>query len=99
MGVDDEQDQVGLLDRHPRLLLHPLLDVGARLELKAAGVHHREGSPVPLGGAVDAVARRAGDVADDREPLADEPVEERALPDVGAPDDGHDRQRRTCGAV
>ena len=27
MGVDDEEDEIGLLDRHARLVLHPLLDV------------------------------------------------------------------------
>ena len=92
MGVDDEEDQVRLLDRHPRLVLHALLDVGARLELEAAGVDHGERAAVPLGGAVDAIPGGARDVGDDRQALADEPVEERALPDVRAADDGDDGQ-------
>ena len=87
MGVDREQDQVRFLDGDPCLVLHPLLDVGARVELQPTGVDHGEGAAVPLGRAVDAVAGRARDVGDDGQPLADEPVEERALPDVRAADD------------
>ena len=93
MRVDDEEDQIGLLDRHARLVLHALLDARPRLELEASRVDDGEGAAVPLRGAVDTVAGRAGDVGDDRGASADEPVEERALPDIWAPDDGHDRQR------
>ena len=46
--------------------------------------------PVHSDGAVDAVAGGARDVGDDRDALADEPVEERALADVRAADDGDD---------
>jgi hypothetical protein len=90
--VDHEQDEVGLLDRDARLVLDPLLDVRARLELEAAGVDEGEAAPIPLRRAVHPVARRPGHVLDDREARADEPVEERALPDVRATDDGHDGQ-------
>ena len=88
VGVDHEQDEIGLLDRHPCLLLDALLDVGPGLQLQAAGVDHGERAAGPLRGAVDAVAGGARDVGDDRDALADEPVEERALADVRAADDG-----------
>ena len=88
VGVDDEQDEIRLLDRHARLLLDALLDIGTGLQLQAAGVDHGERAAGPLRGAVHAVAGGARDVGDDRDALADEPVEERALADVGAADDG-----------
>ena len=87
-GIHHEQDEVRLLDRHPCLVLHPLLDVAPRLELQAAGVDHGEAPAVPLADAVDAVAGGAGDVLDDRDALPDQPVEEGRLADVGAADDG-----------
>ena len=61
------------------------------LELETAGVDDDEAPAVPLGVAVQPVARRPRPVLDDRRALAEEPVEERALADVRAPDDGDDR--------
>ena len=87
VGVHHEQDEIGLLHSYPCLLLDALLDVRSGLELQAAGVDHGEGAAGPLRGAVHAVAGGAGDIGDDRDALADEPVEERALADVGAADD------------
>ena len=89
-GVDDEEDDVGLLDGDAGLVLDPLLDLRAGLELEAAGVDHREVAAAPVGGAVDAVAGRAGQILDDRDPLTDETVEQRGLADVRAADDGDD---------
>jgi hypothetical protein len=86
--VDQEQDQVRLLDRNPRLDLHPLLDVAARLELEATGIDHGEVPAAPVGLAVGAVAGRARHVLDDHHALADEAVEERGLADVRTADDG-----------
>ena len=63
------------------------------VELEAAGVDHHEAPPVPVGLAVDPVAGRARRILDDRGALADHPVEERALPDVRATDDGDHGQR------
>ena len=54
----------------------------------AAGVHEREGAPVPLGLGADAVARDAGLVVDDGDAPSDDAVEQRGLADVGAADDG-----------
>ena len=92
--VDDEQDDVRLGDRQPGLLLDPRLDRVVRVELQAAGVDDDEPPAVPLGVAVEAVAGRPGAILDDRRALAEEPVEERALADVRAADDGDDRDAR-----
>src|SRR5262249_57403415 len=58
------------------------------------GVDQLEGATLDLEPRVDAVARRAGDLRDDDALLADEPVHERALADVRAPDEGDARPRR-----
>ncbi len=50
----------------------------------------------PIGEAVAAIARHAGDVLDQRRPTADEAVVERRLPDVGAP---HQRDERKIGVA
>ena len=92
-GVDHEDDDVGLGDRESGLLLDARLDRVVRVDLQAAGVDDHEAPAVPLGVAVQPVARRAGAVLDDRRARADDAVEERALADVRATDDGHDRQR------
>ena len=65
-GVDHEQDDVRLGDGQPRLLLDARLDRVVRVELEAAGVDDDEAPAVPLGVAVEAVARRPGAVLDDR---------------------------------
>ena len=89
--VDDEQDDVGLGDREPGLLLDARLDRVVRVELEPAGVDDDEPPAVPLGVAVQPVAGRPGAVLDDRRALAEEPVEQRALADVRSADDGDDR--------
>jgi hypothetical protein len=58
--------------------------------VEAAGVDQRELTPTPLRGRVDAIARRAGKILDDRDALADDAVEERRLPNVGPADNGND---------
>ncbi len=40
VGIDDEQDEVRLLDGDAGLVLDPLLDVRARVDLQPAGVDH-----------------------------------------------------------
>ena len=91
-GVHHEQDQVRLPDRQPRLLLDLRLDRVAGAALEPAGVDHDEAPAVPFGLAVQPVARGAGAVLDDGRPFADDPVEQRALADVGTADDGDDRE-------
>ncbi len=89
-GVDDEDDDVRLVDGEASLLLDLGLDRVARLVLEPAGIDDDEPPPVPLGVAVEAVAGRPGAVLDDRRPRPEDPVEQRALADVRAADDGDD---------
>ena len=89
-GVDNEEDRVCLGDREAGLLLDLCLDRVVRVDLEPAGVDDDEASAVPLGVAVEAVAGRPRAILDDRGAPADDPVEERALPDVRPPDDRDD---------
>ena len=66
VGVDHEDDHVRLVDRQARLLLDPLLDRIAGRALEPARVDDDEAAAVPLGDVVEAVARRARAVLDDR---------------------------------
>src|SRR6185295_8839579 len=90
-AVDHEDDGVGLgygllgLARH----LDEDALLGARLE--AASVDGDEGAAALAAFAVVPVARDAGDVVHDRVAAAGEPVEERGLADVRAPDQGDHR--------
>ena len=102
--VDHEDDDVGLGDREAGLLLDAGLDRVVRVDLEAAGVDEHEPPAVPLGVAVQAVAGRPRAVLDDRRARPEDAVEERALADVRAADDGDDRERpaeprrrRRCG--
>ena len=61
--------------------------------LEPAGVDDDEPAAVPLGVAVQPVTRRPAAVLDDRRALPEDAVEERALADVRATDDGDDRER------
>ncbi len=87
--VDDEQRGVGAVDRlqraHEAVVLRRLVD--AALAPQARGVDEAQRPVVGLDHRVDRVARRARHVVHDRTVLADEPVEERRLPDVRPPDD------------
>ncbi len=91
-GVDHEQDQVRLVDRQACLFLDLRLDRVARAAFEPAGVHDDEPASVPLGLAVQPVPRGPRTVLDDRGPLPDDAVEERALADVGSSDDRDDGQ-------
>ena len=87
-GVDDEQDDVGLLDREQHLLADGGLEALGRARHEPARVHEVERAAVPLDVAVEAVARHAGLVVHDRVAALGEAVEERALAHVGPADDG-----------
>ena len=91
-GIHHEDDDVGLGDGQPGLLLDAGLDGVVRVELEPAGVDDHEPPVVPLPVAVEAVTGRPGAVLDDGRAPADDPVEERALADIGTPDDGDDRE-------
>ena len=67
-------------------------------DLQPARVHDHEPAAVPLGVAVQAVPGRPRAVLDDRRArVPDDPVEQRALADVGPPDEGDDRQAGGAG--
>jgi hypothetical protein len=93
-------DDVGLLDGHLRLGAHRREQLGGRRRLEATGVDQRGahllvaravGSlQVEVGPRIDAIARDARAVLDDRDGAAGDAIEERALPDVGSADDGED---------
>ena len=97
-GIDHEDDDVGLGDREAGLLLDAQLDRVVGIDLEAAGVDDHEPPAVPLGVAVQPVARRPRAVLDDRRARPDDAVEERALADVRPADDGDDRAARRRGA-
>ena len=88
--VHHEDDEVRLGDGQPRLLLHLRLDVVGRVRLQPARIDHDEAARVPLGFPVQPVTGRSGAVLDDGGAAAEDPVEEGALADVGAADDGDD---------
>ena len=81
---------VGALDRplraQRRVVLDGVRDLG--LAAQPGGVDEDDPAAVDLEREVDRVAGRAGHLADDHALLAQQPVDERRLADVGAPDDG-----------
>ena len=89
--VDHEDDQISLVEGAQRLLPHRPQDPHRR-GIEAAGVDDAEMLRAPVGDAVAAIARHAGDVLDQRRPAADEAVVERRLADVGTPDQRDERK-------
>ena len=90
--------RVGLAHRGLGLLPHP---AGQRLRvlvLEARGVDHPELEPEQLRLAFAAVARDARPVVDQRQALADEPVEQGRFADVGPADDGDGGKRHGADA-
>ncbi len=96
LGVHDEDHRVGGLDRELGLHRHGGVDAEHVL-LPAAGVDDLEATAVPVGLVRDPVAGDARLVLDDRLPAADHAVHQGRLTDIGAADDGEDRQRAVPG--
>ena len=99
-GVDDEQGGVGAVDRlertHEPVVLGWLVDPAPAAH--AGGVDEPERTVLRLDHRVDRVACRAGLVVHDGALVADEPVEQRGLPDVRPADDRHrERSLRRFG--
>ena len=88
--VDHEEDQVGLVDGQPGLLLDLFFDRVAGVDFQTTGIDHDETSAVPVGIAVDSVAGGSSAILDDGRAAANDPVEQCAFPDVRAADDGND---------
>ena len=95
-GVDDEQDDVGAPEGTADLLLDVGLEVVVVDDADAAGVDELEVVLVVLDDHGDAVARDAGSRVDDADPLAGEDVQQRALADVRAANDGDNGQRHSA---
>ena len=98
-GVDDQQGDVGPVER----VEGPQRPSSTRSRARSAtgrrmpAVSTKQTGPSGrLDHGVDGVAGGAGQVVDDRALVADQPVEQRRLADVGPPDEGHPR---ACGAV
>jgi hypothetical protein len=87
--VNKEQDQVGSVYRDARLVLHPNLDWIANGGLHAARVHHTKAHPIPFDDTDEPIARRTGAILNDRTALANEAIEEGALPYVRSPNQRH----------
>jgi hypothetical protein len=90
-GIDDEQHEIGFLDRDEHLPSDPFDQGLVRRGVEATGVD--DGGLPPFEGdlPVQSVAGDAGHVAHQRAPLAHEPVEQRGLADVGPAHDRDDR--------
>ena len=84
--------------RRPGLRLHSCRKAFRRRLLKPGGIDHREGKIAEPPVAFPAVAGYPRLVVHQREPRADQPVEQRRLADIGPADngdgEGHDA---TCG--
>ncbi len=92
LRVDDENNDVCGLNGQIHLFNRRFDDDITRLfavqQSDAAGVHEREGAPVPFRFGADAVARDAGQVMHNGDAPSDDAVEQGGLADVGATDDG-----------
>jgi len=88
-GVNKEQDQVGGVNSDARLILHPNLNRIANGGLHAARVHHTKAHSIPLNDADQPIAGGTGTILYDCTALANEAIEEGALPDVGSPNERH----------
>ena len=87
-GVDQEQGDVGVAHRGAGLRAHPPGQGLRVLVLIAGGVDHPEFEPEQARLALAPVAGHARPVVDERQLLADQPVEQGGLADVGPADDG-----------
>ena len=96
-GVDHEEDGVGLGDGGLGLDAHAPGEARRLALLEARRVDDREAEIAELGVALAAVARDAGLVVDQRQLLADEPVEQRRLADVWPADHGDGEGRHFAG--
>src|SRR5262249_42570461 len=91
--VDDEQQQIRFADRFIDLATNLDVHRHARIIGNAAGIDEPERTPGPVGLGKMAVARGARFFGDDRAVVADDPVEQRRLADVGPADERDDGNR------
>ena len=93
-AVHHQHDGMGFLERDPRLAKNLGGDVLFIFGNDAPGIDHAKAAPVPLGGAVEAVARDAGLVADNGAASSDDAVKQRGLADIRPANDGEG-----CGTI
>ena len=86
-GVHEEEHEVRLLDRRPRLGDRPARDRRVVRDVDAARVHEQEALARPLAEELLAVARHTRRLVDDGGAGRGQPVDERRLADVRIADD------------
>ncbi len=86
--VDDEEHEVGLLDRRPRLRHRAARDRRVVGDVDATGVDEQEALASPFAQELLAITGHAGRLVDNRCPAHRQPVDERRLADVRVADDG-----------
>lgn len=89
-AVDEQNDEVGFLDRDGRLFPYRRIDQVRGLRNESARIDQSKGAAGPLRETVVAVARDAGRGVYNGVLFTDEPVKQRTLSHVGAADDGDD---------
>jgi hypothetical protein len=85
--IHHEQDRVGALDCGLRLLHHAGDQAVGRPLVETRGIDRRECQVAEPAMTFAPVARHAGPVVDQREALADQPVEQRRVADIRPSDD------------
>ena len=88
--VEDQNDQVGRIDRRGRVTDGGGFD-GVEGVTQAGRVDQHDGKAVEVGNVTDPVARRPGEVGDDRPLGREQLVREGRFADVGHADDGDTR--------
>ena len=86
--VDHEEHEVGFLHRRLGRLAHAVGERFRRRLLKPRGVEQAETHVARIDLRLAPVARDAGQIVDERQPLAGQPVEERRLADIRPAGDG-----------
>jgi hypothetical protein len=101
LGVDDEQDEVGVREGSVGLIAGEGLDAGRTGEV-AGGVDESEAAASPHGVELDAIAGDARHVVGDRLTVAEQPVDQGRFADILAADDrdaGYPRGLRGLNAL
>ena len=94
--IDDEERHIGVGERPLGLRLHAPGERGRRRLFEPGGVDRPKFEIGDPGGAFAAVAGQPRRVVDQRQPAADEPVEQGRLADIGPSEDGDRKAHRAC---
>src|SRR6476619_7098181 len=88
--VNDHQEEISFSDCLHHLPADFQVHRNTRIVSNAARIHEPELSPTPFGHGEMTIARRSRLLAHDCTVIANDPVEQRRLSDVGPPDDCND---------